>query len=211
MDSARLSQPSDDTRARLLKAAAEVFAECGYENATIRQICSRARANIALVNYHFGDKMELYTAVLKSSSRPRPVQAPPPETPEAALRETIRAMIEKSFECGSEASLRYRLVLHELMRPTAATARVVDVAMRPMYDRLREIVASILNLPADHERTKLTVHGIIGQVAYFARSTPVLTALWPGMKMTPPQRALVALHIADVTLAYLDKARAQST
>ena len=53
----------DNTRTRLLKAAAEVFAEHGYENATVRQICTRAGANVALVNYHFGDKLELYTEV----------------------------------------------------------------------------------------------------------------------------------------------------
>ena len=209
MNSASLSQPSDATRTRLLKAAAEVFAECGYENATIRQICNRAHANIALVNYHFGDKMELYTAVLRSAIT-SPQAAPPqsvPANPETALRETIRAMLEKAFEPGGPASLRYRLMFHELVRPTAATARVVHVAMRPLYDRLCELVSAILDLPADHVETSLSVHSIIGQVAYYARSTAVLNALWSEMKMTPPQRELVASHIADMTLTYLHKLR----
>ncbi|MGH8067886.1 MAG: TetR/AcrR family transcriptional regulator [Candidatus Entotheonellia bacterium] len=54
-----------ETRQRLLEAVGEVFAERGFRAATVRDICQRAKANIAAINYHFGDKERLYTAVLK--------------------------------------------------------------------------------------------------------------------------------------------------
>ena len=55
-----------DKRQRLLEAAAEVYGEQGYRNARVRDICLRAGANIAAVNYYFGDKKRLYDEVLQS-------------------------------------------------------------------------------------------------------------------------------------------------
>jgi AcrR family transcriptional regulator len=199
---------ADSTRIRLLNAAAAVFAEHGYQDATVRQICARAGANIALVNYHFGDKLELYTEVLRFALRPGPGEArfdlpPVGVEPAAALRRIIGALVERAFETSDQANLRFRLILNEFVRPSGATARVVDVVMRPVYERLREIVGAILGLAAQHQKTRLCVHSILGQVAHFAHARPVLVLLWPEMKMTPAQRELVTEHITEFSLAYL--------
>jgi AcrR family transcriptional regulator len=61
-----LKEPTTiETRQRLLKAAGKVFAERGFRAAAVHDICERARANIAAVNYYFGSKEHLYTAVLQ--------------------------------------------------------------------------------------------------------------------------------------------------
>ncbi len=52
-----------DTREALLSAATHIFAEKGYTATTIRQICAEANVNVALVNYHFSSKEDLYRAV----------------------------------------------------------------------------------------------------------------------------------------------------
>jgi AcrR family transcriptional regulator len=201
---------ADRTRARLLEAAGEVFALVGYENATIREICARAGANVAAVNYHFGDKLGLYTEVLKRSigaSRSEPVLKMfdlDPARPEEILRQFIRAMIQRM--CGvdkHELNLRFRLMAHELAQPTPARAPVIDEAIRPVYERLLKLVGALLNLPEDNDKTRLCAHSIVGQIAHYANARPVLASLWPEQKMTAAQMDEIADHIAEFSLAYI--------
>ncbi len=54
----------EDTRAALLAAARAVFAEQGYQGATVRGIAARADVDAAMVNHWFGGKQGLFTATL---------------------------------------------------------------------------------------------------------------------------------------------------
>jgi len=55
-----------NTQEKILRVAMKVFAEYGYKDATTRMICSEARVNVALVNYYFRSKAELYKAVVST-------------------------------------------------------------------------------------------------------------------------------------------------
>ena len=57
-----------ETRQRLLDAASRLFAERGFKDVTVRDICRAARANVAAVNYHFGDKRGLYVQLLQAAT-----------------------------------------------------------------------------------------------------------------------------------------------
>nr|WP_040920053.1 TetR family transcriptional regulator [Saccharomonospora glauca] len=50
----------EDTRAALLAAAREIFAESGYHHATVRTIAARAGVDAAMVNHWFGSKEGLF-------------------------------------------------------------------------------------------------------------------------------------------------------
>src|SRR5437016_5649730 len=58
-------------RADILSAAIKVFSEVGFREATVRQICKEARANICLISYYFGGKDCLYQAVFDQAGRAR--------------------------------------------------------------------------------------------------------------------------------------------
>lgn len=208
-DSKSLSQPAaaDRTRAKLLDAAGEVFAERGYYDATVRQICARAGANVAAVNYHFRDKLGLYTEVLRQTVGAVQNEAirkalDDEAAPEEKLRHAIRAMFQKM--CGADRpDVRFGLMAHELAHPTPALSRVIDEAIRPIYSRLREIIGTILRLPSDNETTRLCTISVVGQIVHYAHARPVLALLWPELKMTPRQVDQIANHIADFSLAYI--------
>ncbi len=56
------------TREQLLEIAGQVFAEKGFDRATSREICKRAAANVAAVNYHFGGIEALYIDVVRKAN-----------------------------------------------------------------------------------------------------------------------------------------------
>ena len=64
-------------RERLLKAAATVFAKDGFEKASLRAICLKAKANVASVKYYFGSKEGLYREVFLSSCASKMDKDPP--------------------------------------------------------------------------------------------------------------------------------------
>jgi hypothetical protein len=82
---------------------------------------------------------------------------------------------------------------------------VVNEAIRPLYLRMCKLIATILQLPANHQKTRLCAHSIIGQILFYAFATPVISRLGPEMKMTRPQVELIANHITEFSLAYLRK------
>jgi AcrR family transcriptional regulator len=55
----------EDTRAALLVAARAVFAEQGYQGATVRAIAARAGVDAAMVNHWFGGKQGLFAAIVE--------------------------------------------------------------------------------------------------------------------------------------------------
>ena len=56
---------TDITRQALLDHGTDVFAESGFDRASVREITRRATVNQAAINYHFGGKEALYREVLR--------------------------------------------------------------------------------------------------------------------------------------------------
>ncbi|HPF22924.1 MAG TPA: TetR/AcrR family transcriptional regulator [Hyphomonas sp.] len=58
------TEPRLDRRTAILDAAEEQFAKHGYDGVTLRSIAKHAGVDVALPNYYFGPKRELFDAVL---------------------------------------------------------------------------------------------------------------------------------------------------
>src|SRR5580704_2404132 len=195
----------DDTRTKLLDAAGQGFAESGFQAATVREICARAGVNIALVNYHFGDKLELYTEVLRHSvgasgngviNQAMASTAPPQE----AFRELIHAMLLRVCR-GDRPGWHFQLMMHEFAQPTPAMAIVIDETMRPVYDRFRELIGHMLDLPPEHDRVRLSTHSVISRVVHYKHAGHIVSRVWPDLELNPERIEQIANHITDFSLA----------
>ena len=116
--------PHDPTRRKVVEAAGEIFADHGFQDATVREICARAGVNVAAVNYYFGDKAALYVEVLRESLCSARFDSPVSASPEDVLRGMIRGMCRRMMDT-ERPSWAYRIMAHELARPTPALDRVI--------------------------------------------------------------------------------------
>src|SRR5262249_29528538 len=162
----------DDTQARLLEAAGEVFAEEGFKAATVRKILERAGvSNVAAINYYFGDKENLYAEAVKKAFRGRsaPAAAPedwPPGTPPAVkLRWFARpSAADLSNQHGSPWHMK--LTARELTQPRAGCAAFVRDYARPHFEALCRILREVLPADTSEEKCHLTAISILGQVIH---------------------------------------------
>jgi AcrR family transcriptional regulator len=203
---------SEDTRERLLRAAGQVFAEVGYQAATIRAICARAGANVAGINYHFGDKLGLYTALLQRAAEENAeyrARATAAGTPEDGLRLFVRGMLRRLTQ-KDRLGWYVRMMTHEMVQPTPALAAAVEHLIAPSAKVLYEIVGRLIDRPALDPKTRLCAASIIGQVSHYVHARPVIALLWPEFQMTERTVEDLADHITDFSLDALRGVRRQA-
>lgn len=55
-----------DTKAKILEAARQLFAQQGFDGTSVKQICDEAGVNISLVSYYFGGKEQVLSELLQT-------------------------------------------------------------------------------------------------------------------------------------------------
>jgi len=135
------------TYKNLLAAAGEIFAEKGYRDTTIAEICQRAGTNIAAVNYHFGSKEILYREAWRHSFL-ESLKAHPPDggaTDDASPKERLRRQISALLHRIADKNNReFLLVQKELANPTGLLKEVIHMELRPLQQRMRAVIRELL-------------------------------------------------------------------
>ncbi len=196
---------NDPTKQRLLDAAEEVFADKGFEAASVREICTKAEANIAAVNYYFGDKERLYVEAVKYAHRgctegvPFPDWAPNMPAVQK-LRDFIRVMTTRMMTPQSPASLQ--LMMREMVHPTAACVAVVREYIQPMAQKLGGILSELLPKLTDRQRF-LVAFSIVGQCLFYRNHSAIASLLVGEEEFRRYDVDLVADHITLFTFQAL--------
>ena len=201
----RLAREDDGaTRRRLLEVATRLFASHGLEGVSVREICSEALANVAAINYHFGDKLGLYTEVVRlaivSMRRASADSMRGSGTAEEQLARYIHAQVERVLSGPGGTSWVIGLMNREMENPTPALDRVVRDAIRPRAEYVTGLVAQLLQCTRQDERVAAVVASVHGLPLLLMRS-PILTRLFPGWR--PNARSIGAFsdQVARFTLA----------
>ena len=202
----------ESTRSRVLKSACAVFAAKGYRDATVAEICERAGANVASVNYHFRDKKSLYAEAWRDAHR-RAFAAFPPDgglpddaTAEQRLGAHVRALLKRVL-CPCEAGQFARLLVREMAEPTAALQEILDEAIRPQRDRTIEIVRELLGEAASEFQVRLCVMSIANQCLAFAFTKPVRQHFHGRADLEEEHMEILADHVLQFSLAGIREIR----
>jgi AcrR family transcriptional regulator len=203
-----------DTKRRLLQGAREAFAQHGLDDATVRDICTRAGVNVAAVSYHFGGKEKLYAAVLREyieqeqRRHPRDAGVTPASPPEERLRAYVRGLLLGALcEGGVEDERLGTLVLQEIVEPSAGFWTIFDQALRPTMDLLTDIVRQLLP-GVDESAVAQCASSINGQCALYCFAGKVLARQTPELALTPDNVDRITEFIIQFSLGGVARVRA---
>ncbi|MBR9886025.1 MAG: CerR family C-terminal domain-containing protein, partial [Oceanospirillales bacterium] len=152
----------DATRALILEAAGQLFAERGYLDTTSKAICAKAGTNIAAVNYHFGSRDGLYLAVmsevmchllnLEYLTQVASSNAPPEEKLGLMIDGLVQGLID-------ERSWHPRVWAREILTPSPLNDRILETETLPRVDLAMPILSEITGIAIDDPKLK---YGLLG-------------------------------------------------
>lgn len=175
---------------RLLTSGLKVFAERGFREATVRDICALAGTNISSIRYYFSSKEMLYREVLaysfREADRKYPQLAFSDESlpPNDRLKIFIRNLLMRLLD-ESDLGFHARLMAREIAEPTEALHVIIDTVMKPRFMILRELIPQLVGETLDQTDIDRVIHCIIGQCLVFRHSKPMIERLCPEVISSP--------------------------
>lgn len=200
----------EQSRNRLLQAAVEVFADKGFQTATVREICNRAEANVAAVNYYFRNKENLYVEALNYAFQQAHQRYPMTDAanralpPEQRLQAFVRTFLSRILD-DSALGHHGKLIAREIADPTNALDGIVQTVIRPVFGLLSEIVPLLLGFTPDHALLHRCNLSILGQCLMFKHSRSIIDRMSPDIIADRAEIDRCAEHITRFSLLALQQ------
>jgi TetR/AcrR family transcriptional regulator, regulator of cefoperazone and chloramphenicol sensitivity len=153
------------TRQRLLVTASRIFAQKGYQETTIAEICEQAETNIASVNYHFRDKENLYLEAWRYAFQ-QDLERHPSDggvkdaSTEAQLAGRIRSLIARIADPNSHF---FAIVHREMAQQTRLLEKIMAQEINPERQALNALVRELLGSSATEKQIQFCHASIVGQ------------------------------------------------
>lgn len=193
----------------LLEAAGQVFAEVGYQQATVREIVNRAGASLGAVNYHFRDKAGLYREVLtyahnKSFAQFRKAASEP--DPEQRLLHFVRTKLSHLLADDPAVSWIGRVLVAELVgmgehnQEESFQQELFQQVIVPRQEILFGIIRELIGPEVSDEVVKRHAVSIVGQAGMYLICRPTVEMTY-GRTLSEADLDWLSHHITRVSLA----------
>jgi AcrR family transcriptional regulator len=185
------------TRARILEVAEAFLGECGYHGTRLHLIAQRVGIQKASLFHYFPNKESLYRAVLDEGFG---------ETEETIRRvietagppfDKVRLLVESYVDMVAAHPARTKILLRQSLGDTpsgphrADSQRLLDLIVQFIHDGQRSQTFEAIDAVA-------LVLGIIGMVAFFFTSAPVVAPAWCNDPWNAAHVELIKRHVVQV-------------
>ena len=192
----------EESRAAILQAAAQEFAEYGIAGARTDAIARTARVNKALLYYYFKDKETLYGAVLDNAFSGLKATVFRALDSEEPPREKMMAYVGAYFDFIASNQIYPRLMQREMMRAREGQSQHIDwvikTYLQPIFARVGELMRKGI---ADGEFRPVNpahfVPSMVAMIVFYFSSAPMMRKI---VGFNP----LTAERIAERRVAVLD-------
>ena len=207
----------DESRARIIEAAGQLFADRGFDGVSVRELARHAEVNAAAINYHFGGKEGLYHAVLRQLiDDTEPMFGPmiaglrkgvaEAASDREALAE-IAAMLVRGLLSHVLSGRNFRwqvpIMLREAQRPSKEFEMLVRERINPVHDAIGELISAATGYPPKAPETQLLTANIMGHCMSFAAARGIVFARLGWNEYTPERIELVIETMVPRVLAML--------
>lgn len=180
---------NDLTRERILDEAETLFANNGYHAVSIREITRAAQCNLAAVNYHFGNKQNLYLEVFRARWLPRAsrlfrnfrksLKDNGNSSPNSVVESLARAFLEGPMS-DDERMRHHKLIFGEFAQPTQAFELVADQVLKPLFTSLMADLKAVMPDTTGDKQMALNAFSILAMVLYFNLARPLIARFIDG-------------------------------
>ena len=161
---------SERTRARIIEAAGQLFAEKGFKAVTVREIVAAAETHLSALNYHFKGKEALYKAVVENACCSVALTS----ATQAYLlsldpRESLVTYVREAAGSGKRDALDWRLALvsRVVTSPDELSAREVEQFFISEMTFLAKLVSRAIGEEEGSDRALFGVLSLFGLIDSF--------------------------------------------
>jgi AcrR family transcriptional regulator len=198
------------TGRRLTNAAGRLFAKKGVRATTVREICQKARANVAAINYHFGSKSDLYREVLDRlfghalSRHPIDAGQSDARTVRGRLHAFVRGFLLRVLD-PERPAWHHQLLAREMLDPSPEGRAAVERHTRQAREILGDIITEVIG-PADEREIERCRCSIAGQCLHY-HGQGLRAQISPGLTDRAESIEALADHITEFSMAGLRAVR----